>query len=204
MPLSRPLSQFALVLAGILVFVTFSAEGCSQEQMVYQRPVAELNAKAKQLMDGGQPQEAIGRLESALDLLPDEPATKYNLAVAYQQAGQYDQSLALFDDLLKHNEGDKNTLLKSMAVTYEAQADDAIAKSQAGPAPAPPKLSDADVKALTGKAIDNYKIAIQYYQKAADGLGNTEAASQLKSQADALNQKITQLSSGKPGGNNQS
>lgn len=191
-----PRFKLTLLLGSVLLATAFSAASCDQEQMVYQRPVAILNQKAKQLMDGGQPQAAIGRLESALDLLPDEPSTKFNLAIAYQQNARYEDALKLFDDLLKHNNGDKNTLLKSMAVVYEAMADDAITKSQATPPEAPPpKLSPEDIKTLNNKAIENYKIAIQYYQQSIADV-KTPDASLLQNQIDTLNQKIKQLSQG--------
>lgn len=184
------------LLALLIVTLSFSANtaGCNQEQMVYQRPVAVLNQKAKQLMDGGQPQDAIGRLESALDLMPGEPTTMFNLGIAYQQAEQYEKALATFDELVKGNPPNKAEILKSMGIVYESMADKLIAESQEEPAPPPPKLTETQIKKLEGQAIDNYKMAQQYYEEA---LPQAQDAGQLQAQIENIKARIEQIKEGK-------
>ena len=179
----------------LMVVLTFSAStnSCSKEQVVYQRPVAELNQKAKQLMNDGQAQAAVGRLEAALDLLPGEPTTLNNLAVAYQQNRQYQKSLALFEDLLKTGKADKATMIKNMGIVHEAMADELMIQSEEEPEP-PPKLSKEDVKQLESKAIDHYKLALQYYSEAIDGSKNPGP---LQFQVATLKERIKQIQEGK-------
>src|SRR5437868_5059904 len=75
--------------------------GCTQD-VVHQRSIAELNQKAQTMMQSGDYEGAVSRLEAAHDLEPTEPNTTYNLAIAYQSKGDYPKAIAIFNQLLEH------------------------------------------------------------------------------------------------------
>ncbi|MEB3205864.1 MAG: tetratricopeptide repeat protein, partial [Vampirovibrionales bacterium] len=94
------------------------------EAFLDRKPVAQLNLKAQQLLENGQPEAAIARLESALDLSANEPATLYNLAIAYEKAGYPLKSARTFEQLLALNPQQGSRLNpaeihKSLGVLYE-------------------------------------------------------------------------------------
>ena len=62
---------FTLFLAVTLTLLS----GCKQEDIVYQKSLAELNTKAQQMLQSGDVNGAISRLEAAHDLEPSEPNT---------------------------------------------------------------------------------------------------------------------------------
>lgn len=56
--------------------------------------IQELNNKAKEYLNKGEMEKAISRLESNVDLDGNIFETRYNLAVAYVQAKEYEKALA--------------------------------------------------------------------------------------------------------------
>jgi len=63
--------------------------------------IEKLNNKANDLMNTGDIDGAISRLESINDLNPGFPQTHYNLGVAYHKKGNYDKSVAELNKAIK-------------------------------------------------------------------------------------------------------
>ncbi len=148
-----------------ILVVLFMFSGCSQD-VVYQRSVSELNQKARQLMLQGDTQGAVSRLESARDLMPGEPSIVYNLAIAYKENGQLDQSIVTFEQFLEQNPSDvlQNNALQSLAVVMEEKADKLLAeawkqKDEGG------NKEPEKVQRLSEEGLDYYERAIGVYQK---------------------------------------
>jgi tetratricopeptide (TPR) repeat protein len=117
----RPVWQLLGIvwLAGHMVAMT----GCG-EKSVHNPSIAALNQKAQMLIQGGQVDLAIQRLDVALDLNPDEPITRFNLAVAYQAQNNFDKAITVLEGLLaKPNGLDPNKLHLVLGQVYEAKGD---------------------------------------------------------------------------------
>lgn len=110
-----------------LCLMALSLAGC-RDSLVYERSVSELNQKASQLIQEGKAAQAVGRLESALDLMPKEPSVRFNLAIAYQANGQWDECIQTLQAFLEQfpNDALKPKVLQSLAVALETKADLAL------------------------------------------------------------------------------
>ena len=107
----------------LLAFYGLMTTGCA-DKAVYNPSIAGLNQKAQSLMQNGQTDTAIQRLESALDLNPAEVNTRYNLALAYQKKGDLDKAIPLLETLcLKPGSLDMNKILLSLGQVYETKGD---------------------------------------------------------------------------------
>jgi tetratricopeptide (TPR) repeat protein len=166
------------------------------EALLDRKPVAQLNLKAQELLQNGQAEAAIARLESALDLAPQEPGTLYNLAIAYEKAGHPLESVKAFEQLLtlNPNQGPQlnpSEIHKSLGVLYEAIAeaylsgvpleavnldDSASGDDEERVSESPEKSSKPDLPA----AQKAYETAIEHYQQAIDA--NNPEAEALKQQ----------------------
>jgi tetratricopeptide (TPR) repeat protein len=119
----RPLFCRRTLLSGWILCMILGTAGCA-EKSVHNPSIAALNQKAQVLIQGGQVDLAIQRLDVALDLNPNEPNTRFNLALAYQTKGSYDKAIPLLESLLKQPAGlDKNKLLLVLGQVYEAKGD---------------------------------------------------------------------------------
>lgn len=129
-----------LVWPVMLCLSLFVMTGCDKAS-VYNPSIADLNTKAQAMLQNGDTKGAVSRLESARDLNPKEPLTMYNLAIAYEQNGDSEKSIALFQEMLDEkivppgvNEfGLKKNLsvaLESLADMYSVQADEATEKKK--------------------------------------------------------------------------
>ena len=87
--------------------------------------VQELNIKAKEFMDKGDYESAIGRLKSSIDLDDSIFETHYNLGIAYTQAQEYESAVEEFKKALSLKP-DADVVHYSLAVAYENQAKDII------------------------------------------------------------------------------
>ncbi|MEM0951499.1 MAG: tetratricopeptide repeat protein [Cyanobacteria bacterium P01_H01_bin.74] len=204
----------ALVCPVLFFGFNFFFSGCGQS-LVYQRPVSELNLKAQQLLEAGDYEGAIARLESAHDLQPDNDKTTYNLATAYQLNNNIDQAIGLFTQLLQKNTlGQGAELEKSLGIVYEAKADALMQKfaefeNKANTPLANSKNLDnkpdqqtnsamsendttTDASQLKPMAINAYKLAIQYYQAA---MQSAERPDIIQKQIDTLTDTVNKLSS---------
>ncbi len=88
--------------------------------------VQELNNKAKQFMDKGDYASAIERLKSSIDLDGTLYETRYNLAVAYTKAEDYENAVEAYNEVIKLNP-DFADAYYSRAVCEENLAKDIIA-----------------------------------------------------------------------------
>lgn len=171
----------AVILAGSMMLLA----GC-QKDVVHQRSISELTQKAQAMMQAGDYNGAVARLEAAYDLQPNEVKTKYNLAVAYQMQGNYDKALSLFTELQNDPGMNKGEIQKAMGISYEAKAD--LLEQQAGELESDPKADKAQLQEKQQAAAENYQLAMQSYQQAlATGVKNTD---EVQKQIDALNAKL--------------
>ncbi|MBX2860637.1 MAG: tetratricopeptide repeat protein [Vampirovibrio sp.] len=153
------LSTLVAITLTIVTCVTMT--GCN-ESIVYKRSIGDLNQKAQTLLQQGDTAGAVARLESALDLDPEEPSTLFNLAVAYRANGDLNKSIQAFKTLLEQGGGDKGKLLKSLGVVYEEIGDTLMTKSsEAGE-----ENDAATEKTLKKDALDAYELATQHYEEA--------------------------------------
>lgn len=180
-----------LVLCSILL-VGFSS---CKEDVVHQRSISELNEKAQQMMQSGDYEGAVSRLEAAHDLEPDEPNTTHNLAVAYQTKGDYEKAIAVFNTLLK-SPGPNGSpmsaaeLHKDIGITYEAQADKLEADAKKledepkGDKTKAQKFKQESHEALT-QAVSHYKEALPGLKSDAEGIAHQIEAIEAKLKKDS-------------------
>lgn len=187
----------ALALGGLMML-----SGCQQD-LVYQRSMADLNQKAQAMMQAGDYAGAVSRLEAAHDLQPEEPNTMYNLAIAYQMNGNYDKAAALFHRLLDKKSMDSADIHKALGIIYEAMADKHFMDARmleeetapAGPDTVESSESAPDDRAaqaalLKQEAEASYQLALQHYQKALDAQVKNPA--EVETQMRALEARLQQ------------
>lgn len=184
--LKHPLVAFAAL--GILC----SASGCQQD-VVHQRSMAELNQKAQTLMNSGDYEGAVSRLEAAHDLQPEEPTTTYNLAIAYQMKGDHDKAIATFQQVLDKPGINKAEVLKALGISYEAKADKLA--EEAKTLEESPKPDAAKAQQLKQEADAAYHQAVDYYKQAESGLADP---SEVQAQIKALEDSFKKQESGVP------
>ncbi len=174
----------AIALSVAIVGMSLVLTGC-QQNMVYQRSMAELNEKAQALMASGDIDGAVSRLEAAHDLQPDEPNTTYNLAIAYQTQGSYDKAIPLLKQLVEKSQLDQAQVHKTLGITYEAKADQLAFK--VSEAESDPKADKAKIPPMKAEAQEAYELAIESYQQALPGLKNT---AEVEKQIEALQARL--------------
>lgn len=187
-----------------LVPVILLMSGCD-EDVVYKKAVGELNAKAKALSANGDYEGAIGRLEASLDLLPDDVATRYNLAIAYQAADKHEKSLMMFDHLLEekvHIDNGKSieaTVYKAKGIVLESMGDEIMAKVDLiklnEEEPDPCFKEEGDVEEMEKNSVAFYQNAIESYEKAlsSSGLNQKEM---VENQVKQLENRIERIELG--------
>lgn len=87
--------------------------------------VQELNIKAKESMDKGDYETAIGRLKSSIDLDDTIFETHYNLGIAYTNADKYSEATEEFEKAAKINPN-SDVVYYSLGVALENEAKDII------------------------------------------------------------------------------
>jgi tetratricopeptide (TPR) repeat protein len=178
-------------MAATMTVLILSLSGCQQMQqqdIAHQRSMAELNQKAQAMLQSGDVNGAVARLESAHDLSPDEPNTSYNLAVAYQAQGNYDKALEMFQQVQDKPGLNKAEIQKSIAITLEARADktsDEAKKLEDGPKPDAAKIAP-----LKQSATQDYQQAIEFYKQALPGLKNAQDQQAVQTQITALEARL--------------
>lgn len=172
----------SLLLAGML-------SGCTAGggEIAHQRSIAELNQKAQQMMNAGDIDGAIGRLESAHDLEPENVRTSYNLATAYQMKGDHAKAVDVFKTLVDKPGLEASDIYRGMGISHEAEGDAALAKGQELKDQAKPDMAAAQLK--VEEAMGHYQAAIESYQKAQKG---AKKPKELQAQAEALQQRLTE------------
>lgn len=190
MKIMEPSSKTLLTLAALGML--FFSSGCQQD-VVHQRSMAELNQKAQVMMNAGDYDGAIARLEAAHDLQPEEPTTTYNLAIAYQMKGDYDKAIATFQQVMGKPGINQAEVQKALGISYEGKADKltAAAKEQEEA----PKPDPAKVKQLKQEADVAYHQALDSYKQAESGLQDPEA---VRAQIKALEDNFKKQESGVP------
>ncbi|MGN0014380.1 MAG: tetratricopeptide repeat protein [Candidatus Gastranaerophilaceae bacterium] len=140
--------------------------------------VQELNNNAQQLMQSGNIEGAIARLESSIDLDETVFETHYNLAVAYIQSKKYDLALKSLDKVKELNPDFAETY-HSIAVANEEKAYELIngkdedngSESSQEQSMQQKELSESDKNSVCNyiaAAIDNYNIYLTKKSDASD------------------------------------
>jgi pentatricopeptide repeat protein len=190
--------SFLLLLLGLL---TLSA---CKEDVMHRKAAGILNEKARQLAAAGDVRGAIGRLESAVDLMPGEPVMLNNLAIAYQQNNDYEKALAIFERMLKVGGVDEGETYRSIGIVHEAIADQKLRQAtaaeeqpencrQAKPAPKPAVLRQ--------EAIEQYQAAIEAYE---EGLPKLKGGQDVENQIQFLRKRIEDVRKGPDANSSQS
>lgn len=171
----------------IIATFVFTLAGCkSQDDIVHQKSLSELNYKAQQLMQSGDLNGAVSRLEAAHDLSPTEPTTMFNLAVAYQMQGKYDDAIQLFNELLKQPGQDQAELHKNLGIAYEAKAD--TLNGQAAKGTIDSGMDNQTASEQQNQSIEAYKAALEHYKQALPGIKNPAP---VQRQIQALETKLS-------------
>ncbi len=188
--MNRLLVLFSFTL--LMIFSVFGFSGCaSGESVVHQKSVMVLNQKAQTLLEAGDIQGAVSRLESAHDLIPNEPNTVNNLAVAYTQMAQYDKAVALYSELLEKPPApdektglSKDQLAIGLGTAYEQWADQLMSKSDELA-----EKPDKKAQALQFKeqGVATYEKALESYQRIA------KPTAEVTAQIQAVQERINAL-----------
>ncbi len=186
-----------MVLALLTVMVCLT--GC-QEDLAHKKSVAQLNQSAAALMQQGNYAGAVARLESAYVLVPNSAPVLYNLAMAYQHAGQVEQSVAHLEQFIEKFSGDERywPAKQSLAVLYQ----------QMGALTMPPKegeepSSDEDAEAAKNQPPKSEATAKNYYLKSLVVLKELHAHTKDDGQKKLITDNIEHIESiltGKPRG----
>lgn len=173
---------------GLLVLLLLSlmtGSGCGKD-VVYQRSISELNQKAQAMINAGDYNGAVSRLEAAHDLKPDEPNTLHNLAIAYQMQGNQDKAIETLLQLREQSGMDKAEIFKSLGIAYEAKADQLEAEAKA--LEEKPKPDSATIAERKRQSDDALKQAMEAYQQSvSNGVKNTN---EIQKQIEALQAKL--------------
>jgi tetratricopeptide (TPR) repeat protein len=196
--LSANLSAKPFLLTTLLLMLLLS--GCAKSA-VYNPSIADLNQKAQTMLEAGDTQGAVNRLEAARDLNPKEPMTNYNLAIAYEKNSDSEKAIALFKEILESKSYPNGVteigLKKNLAITLESQADEYT--TQADKLREEKKTNEAET--LTQKALENLTQSKTIFEAlmANDqpALGNLQKE-ELKSHLEGLQQQIQKLESANP------
>ncbi len=188
--------QISTLMTLLALSLTLTLTSGCKADVVHQRSVAELNQKAQIMMQSGDYDGAVSRLEAAHDLDPAEPNTTYNLAVAYQVKGDYPRAIAIFNQLIEKPGPDNSPMSapqihKAMGITYEAEADqlEASAKSMEDT----PKGDKAKAHQLHHDSTVALQEALMHYQKALTGVKDVQA---ISTQIQSIESKLKKADSG--------
>ena len=144
----------------VILFVSVISTAC-----INNFAVQELNNKAKDYLDKGDFESAIGRLKSSIDLDSTIFETHYNLGIAYTQAEKYPEAVEVFQNAIKLKPSFADTYY-SLAVAQENYAKGIIDGSlKEKTNTAEDKLDsankDADKKATDVKLTPEEKVQIE-------------------------------------------
>ena len=177
------------ILSGILLgLFVISLSGC-QQNMIYGRAVQDLNIKAQEALAQGDTPKAVSRLEAALDLVPQEPRTRYNLAVAYQQNKNWDKALKLLEALDKDRSGSESTeeaqnVILSLASSYQNLAESMLPEK---PGEKLDPAKHAQVEELFKKALAAYqRVKTDSAEKKQEVQFQLQVIERLRARADGI------------------
>ena len=178
-----PAMALGLFLSGCLLL-----SGCVSGDggdIAHKRSMAELNIKAQKLLESGDVDGAIARLESAHDLEPNNTRTAFNLGVAYQAKGNHPKAIETFTALVGKGGIDQSEVERSLGISCEGQGEALLA--QARDEKAKPKPDAALLQAKTDEAVGYFNAAIDHYEKALKGAAKPK---ELEAQSEALRTRL--------------
>ncbi len=164
----------------ILLLLTILSISVMTTACINNLAIHELNNKAESYMDKGDTETAICRLKSSLDLDDDVYQTHYNLAVAYNNIGNYDGVLNEARKVLELKP-DFYDALYIMAVAKESLAYQIIERVAS-----PDELSLEEVEEFNTKASD----AVDTYNKYLENKANASETEKINDKISELNGKI--------------
>lgn len=189
----RIVSFRSLVVTGLFGMLLLAFSACEGDLM-YKKAISVLNRKAAEHVAMGNYEKAIGRLESALDLVPGEPTTLNNLAIAYQRSGHYTEALEIFQQIQERGLLEEGEVRRSMGIVYEAMADERmlLATDTEDMANACMTGEDRaqDPKQLRQEAITHYQSAIDQYRQALPHLRDSE---ELENQIRLIEERVRNI-----------
>ena len=97
-----------------ILFISVLSTAC-----VNNLAIQELNNKAQEYMEKGDPESAICRLEASLDLDKDFFETRYNLGIAYLNAKRYDKAIEVLTKAVELKPDFANTYYSLAVATDE-------------------------------------------------------------------------------------
>ncbi|MBY0449119.1 MAG: tetratricopeptide repeat protein [Cyanobacteria bacterium] len=172
----------------VLALFVLSLSGCKQN-MIYGRAVQDLNVKAQEALTQGDTAKAVSRLEAALDLVPDEPRTRYNLAVAYQQNKNWDKAVKLLEVLDKDQSGgeslqESQDVVLSLASAYQNLAESMLPEK---PGQKLDAAKHAQIESLFQKALAAYdRVKLDKPEKKDEVQFQKQVIERLRARANAL------------------
>ncbi|EKE04368.1 MAG: hypothetical protein ACD_20C00085G0025 [uncultured bacterium] len=140
-----------------------------------------LNLRAKALIDSGDIDGAIGRLESINDLNPNFPQTHYNLGIAYNKKGEFDKAIKFLNEATKLNPKFADAYY-SLAVIYENMALTIIEESS--------KEKKLAIDSVT-KILENLKYSQESYAKYLTLTQNSSEKESIQVKLESLNNDIS-------------
>lgn len=146
-----------------------------------------LNLKAKQLMEQGDVDGAIGRLESINDLNPKYPQTHYNLGIAYYKKGEFDKAINSLNQSLKLDSKLADAYY-SLGVIYEDIALSEIDNSTK-------EDKKIEKPEILNKIIQNLQNSHESFVKYLDLTQNSAEQADIKTKIENLNNEITKYQS---------
>lgn len=188
------MSVKTFIKGSILIFaLSLMCIGCSNLD------IEKLNNKAAELMQQGDIDGAIGRLESIQDLNPNFPPTNYNLGLAYKEKKDYDKSIHYLIRAVELKP-DLYQAHLSLAVIYEELSDNLIQeevkKIEKNAPDSVDTLEDIAFTQEQQEKLSQYyikaKIALEDYLKYAPAPNDKEL---LKQKIIEFDKKITTYSS---------
>ncbi len=171
--------------AFIIVVLALFTTSCGKNFSISNPDIQKLTEKAQQLMQEGEFNAAIGRLESINDLNPGLAENNYNLGIAYYKTNQYEKALDSLQKAIVLDNRLKDAYY-TLAVIYEE-----IALKNAEAAE---KIEKEEEKIkLLARIKQNYIDAKENYVSYIDLIGLSEERKQVLEKIEEFNEKIKGL-----------
>ena len=180
----------------VILFVSVLSTAC-----INNLAVQELNNKAKDYLNKGDYENAIGRLKSSIDLDSTIFESHYNLGIAYTQAKRYDEAIESFNNASKLN-SEFADIYYSIAVAQENYAkgiiDGSIKDNNKDEDIDNPKKEDEENTELTDeqktKIVKLFEDSISSYQKYLEKGKDISDRNEVEEKITYLQSQITKYS----------